>query len=84
MGATIHLRLRLVEIARIKGRENLVAVVVSYTQAPSMYFATLTNNKLSIIRQARNIGAIEPRRQRTTSATEKRSRTRVHPCPRRG
>ena len=53
--------LTLIEIARIKGRENLVAVVVSYTQAPSMYFATLTNNKLSIIRQARNIGAIEPR-----------------------
>jgi len=28
MGATVHLRLRLVEVARIKGRENLVTVAV--------------------------------------------------------
>jgi hypothetical protein len=53
---------------------------------PAEDILTLINSMIlvSIIRQARNIGAIEPRRQRTTSATEKRSRTRVHPCPRRG
>ena len=28
MGATVHLRLRLVEVARIKGRENLITVAV--------------------------------------------------------
>ena len=38
MSATIHLRLRLVEVASIEGRENLIAVAVGKAQAPSMYF----------------------------------------------
>jgi len=38
MGATVHLRLRLVRVASIKGRENLITVAVVNTQAPSMYF----------------------------------------------
>ena len=38
VSATIHLRLRLIEVAGIKGRENLVTVASANTQAPSMYF----------------------------------------------
>src|SRR5712675_2413947 len=38
MGATVHLRLRLVRVASIKGRENLVTVAVGQHAAPSMYF----------------------------------------------
>ena len=38
VGATIHFRLRLVEVAGIERRENLVTVASAKTQAPSMYF----------------------------------------------
>ena len=37
VGAAAHIGLRLVEVAGIEGRENLVAIAVG-TQAPSMYF----------------------------------------------
>jgi hypothetical protein len=38
MGAAIHIRVGLVDVAGIESRENLVTITSARTQAPSMYF----------------------------------------------